>query len=140
VNWTRYIYNLNGDGAPVFFIKELFRFRGCAAQINCFVKADAEGCFHSHPAWAFRLILWGGYVEETGTGRWRTWFPGRFGIVRPDFEHRIGGLRNGRSSWSLWLRGPKVASINVRGCDEPAPSPIAPLPTSPSPIDKGEVK
>lgn len=26
------------------------------------------------------------------------------------------------SSWSPWLRGPKVASINVRGCDAP-PSP-----------------
>jgi hypothetical protein len=121
MKWDEYRHNF--DGVPVFFIKRLVQGFGCVVQIHKFVKADAEGCFHSHPAWAFRLVLWGGYVEETGDGRWCTWFPGRCGIVRPDFEHRIGGLRNGRSSFSLWLRGPRVASINVRGCDEPALQP-----------------
>lgn len=114
MKFDRYIHN--GDGVPVFFIPELFKFRGWSIGLHQFVKADQPGCFHSHPAWAFRLILAGGYVEETGSGRWRTWFPGRFGIVSPDFEHRIGGLRNGQSSLSLWIRGPKVAPIEVRGC------------------------
>jgi hypothetical protein len=114
MKWDRYIHN--GDGEPVFVIRDLLKFRDCYISIHRFLKADAPGCFHSHPAWAFRLVLWGGYVEETGSGKWRTWFPGRFGVVAPHFEHRIGGLRNGRSSVSLWLRGPKVAAINVRGC------------------------
>ncbi len=110
-------YRDNFDGVPVFLIKKLFRFAGCVVQIHKFLKADAPDCFHTHPAWAIRIVLWGGYVEELGDGRWRTWFPGQIGIVRPDYEHRIGGLRNGKSSWSLWIRGPKIAGINVRGCD-----------------------
>jgi hypothetical protein len=114
MKWDEYRHNF--DGIPVFFIRKIATFAGCAVQIHKFVKADAPGCFHSHPAWAVRIVLWGGYVEETPDGRWRTWFPGRIGIVSPAFEHRIGGLRNGRSSWSLWLRGPKVANVNVRGC------------------------
>jgi hypothetical protein len=114
LDWDEYRHN--NDGVPVFFIKKIAHFAGCVVQIHKFVKADEPGCFHSHPAWAIRIVLWGGYVEETGDGRWKTWFPGRIGIVSPDFEHRIGGLRNGMSSWSLWLRGPKVAAINIRGC------------------------
>lgn len=114
MKWTRFIHN--GDGVPVFFIRELLRLRGCTISLHRFVKADAAGCFHSHPAWAIRLVLWGGYVEERADGSWRTWFPGRIGIVRPDFEHRIGGFLNGRYSVSLWLRGPVVAKINTRGC------------------------
>lgn len=121
MKWDEYRHNF--DGVPVFFIKKLAQAFGCVVQVHQFVKADAPGCFHSHPAWAIRIVLWGGYVEETGDGRWRTWFPGRVGIVSPDFEHRIGGLRNGRSSWSLWLRGPKIARIGVRGCEaEETPS------------------
>lgn len=114
LNWDEYRHNF--DGVPVFFIKKLLRFGGCVIQIHRFVKADAEGCFHSHPAWAIRVILWGGYVEERADGCWRAWSPGMIGVVRPALEHRIAGLRNGRSSWSLWIRGPKVAPINVRGC------------------------
>jgi hypothetical protein len=114
LKWDEYRDNFNGQ--PVFFIKKLFTGFGCAIQVHKFVKADEPNCFHSHPAWAIRIILWGGYVEEMVDERWRTWFPGRIGIIRPDFQHRIGGLRNGRSSWSLWLRGPKVATINITGC------------------------
>ncbi len=114
LQWDEYRHNF--DGVPVFFIKKLVQRLGCTIQLHKFIKADAEGCFHSHPAWAIRIILWGGYVEETKDGCWRTFFPGRIGIVRPEFMHRIGGLRNGQSSWSLWLRGPKVRKIEVEGC------------------------
>lgn len=103
-------------GNVVFWIKKLAQFRGCVIQLHKFIRADLDGCFHTHPAWAIRIVLWGGYVEELGDGRWRMWFPGRIGIVRPELEHRIGGLRNGKVSYSLWLRGPKVRKINVRGC------------------------
>lgn len=104
------------DGRPALLIKKLWNPFGCVVQLHKFIRADDIGCFHTHPAWAVRIILWGGYVEELGDGRWRTWWPGRIGLVAPNYEHRIGGLRNGKSSWSLWLRGPKIASISVRGC------------------------
>ncbi|KZL17925.1 hypothetical protein PsWM33_05134 [Pseudovibrio sp. WM33] len=103
------------EDRPTLMIKKLIRFLGCVVQIHKFAAADREGCFHTHPAWALRVVLWGGYVEETGCGRWRVWFPGRIGIVRPSYEHRIAGLMNGKSSWSLWVRGPKVAPIKLRG-------------------------
>jgi hypothetical protein len=105
------------DGRPTFWIKKLWTWRGFSLQLHRFVGADDPGCFHTHPAWALRLVLSGGYVEEVGDGRWRTWWPGRLGIVSPDFEHRVAGLRNGRESWSLWLRGPKIAAIGIRGCE-----------------------
>lgn len=103
------------DGRPALWIRKLVRVFGCVVQVHKFVRADDAGCYHTHPAWAVRIVLWGGYVEETGDGRWRAWFPGRIGIVKPSYEHRIAGLMNGRSSWSLWLRGPKVAEIKMRG-------------------------
>lgn len=104
------------DGRPALWIKKLIKAFGCTAQLHKFVRADDVGCFHTHPAWAIRIVLWGGYVEETGSGKWRPWYPGRVGIVRPEFEHRIGGLMNGRVSYSLWLRGPKIRHIEIRGC------------------------
>jgi len=96
-------------------IKRLATFLGCVVQVHKFVRADDLGCYHNHPAWAVRLILWGGYREELSDGRVIDWRPGRFGIVAPHLEHRIHSLLNGRSSWSLWLRGPKVAPIKLRG-------------------------
>lgn len=104
------------DGRPALWIKKLVKLFGCVAQVHKFVRADDPGCFHTHPAYAVRVILRGGYVEELGDGRRKTWRPGMVGIVPPHLEHRIDSLLNGRESWSLWLRGPKVAKINVRGC------------------------
>lgn len=104
------------DGRPSLWIKKLWRPFGCVVQLHKFVRADDPGCFHTHPAYALRIILRGGYVEELGNGERRTWRPGRVGLVRPTLEHRIAELLNGRESWSLWLRGPKVAQVGVRGC------------------------
>lgn len=98
-----------------------------AIGFHVFEDGDEEGCFHSHPAWAFRLVLWGGYVEEAYVKRnlypsgyhhvlkKRTFFPGRFGFVAPDFEHRIDRLLFKRSV-SLWVRGPLKWDILTRGC------------------------
>jgi hypothetical protein len=104
------------DGRPSLLIKKCLKAFGCVVQVHKFVRADDPGCFHTHPAYAVRIILAGGYVEELGDGTLIEWKPGRLGIVAPELEHRIHALRNGRSSWSLWLRGPKRAKINVRGC------------------------
>lgn len=104
------------DGRPSLWIKKLLSACGCVAQLHMFVRADDPGCFHSHPAFAVRIIVAGGYVEELANGRLVKWKPGRVGLVRPDLEHRIHSLLNGNRSWSIWLRGPKVAKIKVRGC------------------------
>ena len=104
------------DGRPALWIKKLVRLAGCVIQLHKFVRADDPGCFHTHPAYALRIILRGGYVEELGGGRLVEWRPGMIGIVPPHLEHRIHALRNGRESWSLWVRGPKIKPIKVRGC------------------------
>jgi hypothetical protein len=105
------------DGRPALWIKKLVRGFGCVIQLHKFVRADDPGCFHTHPAWAVRIIVWGGYVEELRDGSLVEWSPGRVGIVAPHLEHRIDRLLNGQSSWSLWVRGPKIAPIHIRGCE-----------------------
>jgi hypothetical protein len=119
IEWDRWIGN--EDGEPVYFQKKLVSAFGWTLRLHKFVKADNEGCFHSHPARAFRLVLWGGYVEETWSpmlevgGFYDRWRPGRAGYVAPHFIHRVSRLLNGRASWSLWLHGPKVADIELHG-------------------------
>lgn len=100
---------------PTLFIKTLASWRGWSLDLHKFVFGDEEGCYHTHPATAFRFVLWGGYVEEMEDGSRRTWRPGRIGRVEPELSHRIVSLLNGRSSYSLWLRGPRRAEIELRG-------------------------
>lgn len=109
------------DGRPALWIKKIVKAYGCVVQLHKFTRADDVACFHSHPAWAIRIVLWGGYVEELHDGRWRMWFPGMIGVVRPNLVHRIAGLRNAKSSYSLWLRGPKVRPIQLIGNGWPRP-------------------
>ncbi len=107
------------EGKKVFDGFEWFSFRGWTVGVHRFVGADAPDCFHTHFGVAYRLILWGGYVEEVlryGRTRRRTWYPGRFGRITHDYEHRVDYLLNGKSSWSLWLRGPITHPITTRGC------------------------
>lgn len=127
------------DYKKVFDGFELFSIFGWTVGLHRFVGADAPGCFHSHLGVAYRLVLWGGYVEEvlrTPEMAWiarddlsrmdynttveaftykRTFFPGRFGKITHDFEHRIDRLL-GKTSWSLWIRGPVTHEVNTRGC------------------------
>lgn len=72
--------------------------------IHEFMRSDNDRCPHDHPWW-FITFVWGGYWEETSTGRhWR-----RTGslLYRPaNFAHRIE-LEPGRKAWSLVLVGVK---------------------------------
>lgn len=120
ITWDRWIGNL--DGEPVYFQKKLVSAFGWTLRLHKFVKADNPGCFHTHPAHAYRLVLWGGYIEEVsvpvpfGRGGYRMrWRPGCYGYVAPEFCHRVDSLINGHTSYSLWLHGPKVASIELHG-------------------------
>lgn len=103
------------DGRPTLWVKHLLCRFGRHVDIHKMVAADDEGCFHTHPAYAVRFILWGGYAEELENGIIVTWKPGRIGIVRPECSHRIAWLRNGRSSYSLWIRFRKRAKVYLRG-------------------------
>lgn len=105
------------DGRPTLWVKHLFCRRGWHIDLHKMVAADDPECFHTHPAYAIRIVLWGGYVEETEREpvRYKTWWPGKIGIVRPDYSHRIDRLRNGRWSCSLWIRFRKVAKVELRG-------------------------
>ncbi|MGG9998706.1 hypothetical protein ACQU0X_14750 [Pseudovibrio ascidiaceicola] len=106
------------EEGPTLLIKRFVSLFGCKIQLHKFIRADNEGAFHTHPAWAIRIVLRGGYIEELGNGEFREWKPGNIGIVRPELEHRIHKLRNGFRSYSLWLRGPKVRNIKLRGYPE----------------------
>ena len=101
------------------WIKRLAAFKGRRIDLHKFIRADDVACYHTHPAYAVRLVLWGGYVEELEDGSRRTWRPGMVGLVRPELAHRIAELRNGRSSYSLWFRGPICAQVKRVGSGWP---------------------
>lgn len=112
--WDRTI-DSERDGLPVLFIKNLLKLWGRRIQLHKIVYPDPRECFHSHPARAIRIILWGGYTEEMFDGTIRTWRPGMIGIVRHDDIHRINRLRRERPSYSLWLRGKVRHQTLLRG-------------------------
>lgn len=105
----------SNDGRPTLWVRHLLSAFGCKVDLHKMVRGDDQECFHTHPAYALRVILWGGYVEELESGRWRTWWPGMIGLIAPSYAHRIGGLRNGRASYSLWLRFRKRAKVKLTG-------------------------
>ncbi len=134
--WTRFIHDR--DGQPVFFKRELasWTWKGTrwTARLHRFVKADLPRCFHTHPARAFRLILWKGYVEEVASLHYgnmrlrrhdvflatvaRTTFITRgflsHGFIDPKFCHRVERLLGG-SSISLWIVADKTHDIELHG-------------------------
>lgn len=109
----------SNDGRPSMLIKRLFGWRGYRIDLHKFIRVDDLTCFHTHPATAIRIILWGGYTEEIDIGRtlydYRKLRPGMIGIVKPELCHRLHELRNGRCSYSLWLRGPKTHQVTIVG-------------------------
>jgi hypothetical protein len=119
--WTRTITNLEGE--PVMFIKTLWKGCGRHIDLHKFIKADKPYCFHTHPAFAYRFCLAGGYREEVYdfSGEFvlvshsQLILPGHFSLVEPEHCHRIDELVNGKASWSLWFRGPVIAKIILVG-------------------------
>jgi hypothetical protein len=116
IRWDEWRGSL--DGRPTFWSKTLLRVGSWRLDLHKFIAGDDAGCFHTHPAHALRVILFGGYVEEVervGAPHLRSWRPGMIGLIPPSLSHRVVSLRNGRVSYSLWIRGPKVARIELRG-------------------------
>lgn len=113
MNWDGWVGS--ADGRPTFFKRRLAGILGWTVRLHKFIAPDDPGCWHTHPAHAVRVVLWGGYIEETPDGRLRAWLPGMVGRIRPEFAHRVAGIQNGRASYSLWFHGPKVARIALVG-------------------------
>lgn len=117
MNWDEWRGSL--DGRPTMWVKYVLHVGGWKLDIHKFVKADDEECFHTHPAHALRVVLWGGYEEEMYNGTpvkfYRVWRPGSFGIVAPSYCHRVHKLLNGMASYSLWLRTPARHTVELRG-------------------------
>lgn len=129
MKWDKVIGN-DFDGEPVIMVKHLVHLLGCRIDLHKIVRADDVNCFHTHPAHAIRVVLWGGYLEEVVRllipGLWLTRAyvlckeyrgPGYIGHVGPDMCHRIDRLRKD-ASWSLWIRGPILKGIKLVGVDE----------------------
>lgn len=116
MRWDRWIGTL--DGRPVMWTRTLFKRKWLTVELHKMVAGDDPGCFHSHPAHAIRVVLWGGYIDEElwrGVPLRMRCRPGYVGRVRPDYIHRIAKLLNGRVSYSLWIKFRKVARIELHG-------------------------
>ena len=118
MKWDEWRYNKDED-QPVFYIKDIFSLLGFKIELHKIVAPDDYECYHSHPAHAIRIILWGGYWEEAPEGfgktqRLREWKPLRIGWVKPSFIHRINHLRK-CNSYSIWIRFPKTAKVILAG-------------------------
>ena len=107
---------------PVFYQKELINVKGWAIKLHCMVRADNPEQYHTHTGYYFRIVLWGGYVEETYFGTpWRKhfWFPGRMGFMKPSFCHRIHSMMFAKKSYSLIFRSPRCAKVRLVGAGWP---------------------
>jgi len=116
LQWTE--WRSDFDGKVTMQIMPLLRWRGRRIDLHRMVGVDSSECFHTHPARAIRIVLWGGYDEEIHAGGnsrlRRSCEPGLVGLVLPDLAHRISRL-HGRVSYSLWLRGRKTDPIWLVG-------------------------
>ena len=126
MNWDLWVGNeLGTDTRPeeaVLFIKNLINRWRCRVDLHWIAQRDRYNFFHSHPAYAIRLVQMGGYVEEVvpkgasiGNTYYRTWKPGQWGVVTPGYIHRVHRLLEPTGSLSLWIRGPVIREIMVGG-------------------------
>ena len=76
------------DDIPLLIRYTLLKTKWGKLRFHIFLRSDHDREFHDHP-WAFRtLILWGGYFEQTESGKKRYW-PGAC-LYRPaEFKHRV---------------------------------------------------
>jgi|SRR5271154_3074577 len=85
---------------------------GFSLFLHRFHRSDDDEALHNHPwAWAWSLILAGGYKEEYRVGddvTWRIVGPGRLIKITKDHFHRVDLLE--KDSWSLFVAGPKEAN------------------------------
>lgn len=115
MNWTPYYFGMSDPNKAkkrkiVQYSATLFWcWTGWSISLHKFVKVDRKEPLHTHQATTgFRIILWGGYVEETidarGVIRHRTWLPGMIGHIPHHLCHRLTKIL-GKQCFTLWIRG-----------------------------------
>jgi len=128
LNHSFYVSNVLGgpERDAVLFVWNLVHFRRSRLDLHWIKEPDRINFYHSHPARAYRVILWNGYVEQkvyrqgidphaiTDGSTFVGWKFGSHGWVEPDFVHRIDYVPKG-GSWSLWFRGSITHEIKVGG-------------------------
>lgn len=112
VSWDKWRGSL--DGRPTMLIKNILSHRGYKLDVHAFVREDDLDCFHTHSALSFRIVLWGGYIEELENGTKNVWFPLRFGFVTPEYSHRVDKIIFSKA-YSLWIRWPKTHETQLAG-------------------------
>ncbi len=118
--WDDWRGNPDGESGELpiekasMLIKRIWSYCGWSIDLHCFINNDCAGCFHTHEAWSFRLVLWGGYIEELESGARRLWLPLMCGLVAPSLSHRVAAIVYHRS-YSLWIRSPKRHDVQLRG-------------------------
>lgn len=123
MRWDEWVGS--SDQRPAMWTKNLLRVLGCRIDIHKFIRPDNEGCYHSHPAYAIRVILRGGYDEDVHEGeippgyirirKLKRWRPFMIGLVRPQTVHRVHTLLGDGPAYTLWIRFRKVAPITLVG-------------------------
>ncbi len=109
----RLIYVNNKPYLERYFLGNIL---GITLYLHRFVSADTEREVHDHPwAWAFALVLTGGYKEERvahldmmsgWSSKMRNMFCGRINILGPSVFHRIGSAK--RETYTLFVHGPRI--------------------------------
>lgn len=121
MNWPRFMGT--PSGRPVVYTRRVLERFGCSVDLHKFVAPDDLGCFHTHPAYHLRIVARGGYVEELEDGRRIAWRAGDIGLVRPSTSHRIDALLYGQPAYTLWISGPTIAKVELRGSGWPTGTP-----------------
>ena len=110
MKWDGWRGNSNGEinnitiDKATMLIKNVFKCSRFGVNVHLFVGSDGENCFHSHQSLNFRLILWGGYIEELENGRKKVWLPLMFGFVPHNYSHRVCKVI-GKKCCTLWIKG-----------------------------------
>lgn len=101
---------------PVMKITPLFKLGSWLdAALHVLEHPDKFMCYHTHPSWSIRVVLWNGYVEELEDGTLRAWRAGDIGIVAPSLAHRVEALLGDKRTLTLFIRFKKVADVKLVG-------------------------
>lgn len=109
------------DQQPLMTRWILFRVPWFGIYVHKFHRSDAEFALHDHP-WSFlTLILWGGYVEEFGTGQspvGHTYVPATAAEIQGPCSHRAGRCMH-RATRRGWPHGAELDCLLEEKYHEP---------------------
>lgn len=104
---------VNDTGNPVDNLEQERESESYQIYLHRFHRSDNDGALHNHPwAWAFSIVLSGGYSEERRGADDKVYrknvFPLSVNIVRHGDYHRVDLFEV--DAWSIFVVGPRVSS------------------------------